>query len=97
MCGISGIFDWKKLDDADVIVEKMLDSQHKRGPDYRSIYSDEEVFLAHNRLSIIDLAEKANQPMKSNDGDVVISYNGELYNYLNLKEELQANYHFKTN
>ena len=97
MCGISGIFDWKKLEDADVIVEKMLDSQHKRGPDYRSIYSDEEVFLAHNRLSIIDLAEKANQPMKSNDGDVVISYNGELYNYLNLKEELQANYHFKTN
>ena len=48
-------------------------------------------------MSIIDLAEKANQPMKSNDGDVVISYNGELYNYLNLKEELQANYHFKTN
>ena len=97
MCGISGIFDWKKLKEADVIVEKMLDSQHKRGPDYRSIYSDEEVFLAHNRLSIIDLAEKANQPMKSNDGDVVISYNGELYNYLNLKEELKANYHFKTN
>ena len=96
MCGISGIFDWNSLKNAEHIASIMKDAQDHRGPDFNSTYKDENILISHNRLSIIDLDHHSNQPMHSNLGDVVISYNGELYNYLNLKSELEATYSFKT-
>ena len=86
MCGISGIFDWNSLKNAEHVASIMKDAQDHRGPDFSSTYRDENILLSHNRLSIIDLDHHSNQPMHSNFGDVVISYNGELYNYLKLKE-----------
>ena len=96
MCGISGIFDWNSLKNAEHIASVMKDAQDHRGPDFNSTYKDENILISHNRLSIIDLDHHSNQPMHSNLGDVVISYNGELYNFLNLKSELEATYTFKT-
>ena len=96
MCGISGIFDWNSLKNAEHVASIMKDAQNHRGPDFSSTYRDENILLNHNRLSIIDLDRHSNQPMHSSTGDVVISYNGELYNYLSLKSELEATYSFKT-
>ena len=96
MCGVSGIFDWNSLKNAERVASIMKDAQYHRGPDYSSTYRDENILLSHNRLSIIDLDPHSNQPMHSSTGDVVISYNGELYNYLSLKSELEATYAFKT-
>ena len=56
-----------------------------RGPDYSDIYTDDDVVLGHNRLSIIDLDPKANQPFISNDNNIVLVFNGEIYNYQKFK------------
>ena len=78
-------------------VSKMLDLMHHRGPDNRSIFSDDNVVLGHVRLSIIDSSDEANQPMKDRSGRFILVYNGEVYNYLELKVELQGlGYKFKT-
>ena len=74
----------------------MNDLTLHRGPDFSAIYKDDKVCLGHNRLSIIDLDDKSNQPFTSNDKNVILSYNGEIYNFLELKEELSKNYKFKT-
>ena len=67
-----------------------------RGPDTNDIWFDEFICLGHNRLSIIDLSENGKQPMHK--GDWVITYNGEIYNYLELRRELADiyNVHFVT-
>lgn len=67
-----------------------------RGPDGHGYYEGENVALGHRRLSIIDLSEQANQPMYDADGKLVIVYNGELYNFKELKEKLKSHYIFKT-
>ena len=67
-----------------------------RGPDYSDIYKDDDVVLGHNRLSIIDLDAKANQPFISNDNSIVLVFNGEIYNYQSLKAQIK-NYVFRTN
>lgn len=76
----------------------MLDAQTMRGPDARGIYLNvtKNVALGHNRLSIIDLSDAANQPMFSNDNRYVIVFNGEIYNYLELRNELKSYYRFVT-
>jgi asparagine synthase (glutamine-hydrolysing) len=74
----------------------MLDTQHHRGPDARGTYFSKEVCLGHNRLSIIDLSEQANQPFYSSDKRYILVFNGEIYNYLELKKELQKDYTFAT-
>jgi len=66
-----------------------------RGPDGTGVYQDDHVTLGHNRLAIIDLSPKGAQPMQSADGALVITYNGELYNYRELRREL-AGYPFKS-
>lgn len=68
-----------------------------RGPDGAAVFIDGNISLGHNRLSIIDLSASASQPMHSNDGSLVIVFNGEIYNFLKLKEELGDFYQFKTN
>lgn len=91
MCGISGWFlkQGAARDDADLVA--MADAIEHRGPDDRGYFYDRErgVAFAHNRLSIIDLSVAGHQPMASDDGRFVLSYNGELYNFQELKRELE--------
>ncbi|HMG35924.1 MAG TPA: asparagine synthase (glutamine-hydrolyzing) [Blastocatellia bacterium] len=92
MCGICGWFlkPTNSRDDGHLIA--MADAIQHRGPDDRGYFHDHRqgVAFAHNRLSIIDLSSAGHQPMSSEDGSVVVSYNGELYNYQQLRKELQA-------
>ena len=95
MCGISGIVGntWK-----DWQLNAMLGSQAHRGPDDNGIYisNDHYAGLAHNRLSIIDLSPEAKQPMFDASGRYSIVYNGEVYNYLEIKSTLATEFNFKT-
>src|SRR5689334_16724040 len=68
---------------------RMLHALDHRGPDASGIYHDRECGLAHTRLSIIDIAG-GSQPMASANGDLVIVFNGEIFNYIELREELVA-------
>lgn len=105
MCGITGIVSSTiNPDKLTGIVKKMNDLLAHRGPDNEGMWSHENVCLGHRRLSIIDLSCESNQPFFSNDKRYTIVYNGELYNYKELKLELQRNaygkneqpYFFKT-
>ncbi len=93
MCGISGI-----TTNNESLVKKMILNTSHRGPDNSGIYSDNSVTLGHCRLSIIDLSSNANQPMSNDNESLVISYNGEIYNYLKIRSQLQSQgISFKTN
>jgi len=83
MCGIGG-FNWEDRDR----IKKMMETMIHRGPDDEGYYTDESISLGHKRLSIIDLSWAGKQPMKNESGTVWIVYNGEVYNYLELREEL---------
>jgi len=96
MCGIAGIFNFKnELVDEKVLLTMMKAMKH-RGPDDEGLYLASNVGLGHVRLSIIDLSYAGHQPMFSNDKRYCIVYNGEVYNYLELKKELSSHYIFKT-
>lgn len=95
MCGIAGIWSSDRKSVAGKRVEQMLDVMAWRGPDARGTWYDERVSLGHLRLSIIDLSDNANQPMTDERGRCVI-FNGEIYNYVELREELKSRYGFKT-
>jgi asparagine synthase (glutamine-hydrolysing) len=87
MCGIAGMIDPALArSEGEGLLERMLESIRHRGPDNSSMWVDMHVWLGHNRLSIIDLTDAANQPMAYDD--LVIVYNGEVYNYVEIKEEL---------
>ena len=88
MCGIAGMIDPRLgPEEGETLLKGMLGSIRHRGPDYSSVWVDMPVLLGHNRLSIIDLSERANQPMEYDD--LVIVYNGEVYNYIEIKKELE--------
>ena len=95
MCGITGILSTSLPLEA--TARSMADAMGHRGPDASGYYIDEYVSLGHRRLAIIDLSPQGNQPMYNADGRYVIVYNGELYNYKELREKLRALYPFKTN
>lgn len=89
MCGIAGYIDKSNRCRPDrKLLKKMTDSMIHRGPDAEGQWTDEHVALGHRRLSIIDLDVKSNQPMFSHDEKYVIVFNGEIYNYIELKKEL---------
>jgi asparagine synthase (glutamine-hydrolysing) len=93
MCGIAGIIGNYKQEQ----LLSMLDIQKHRGPDYTGVYYDSNyAALGHNRLAIIDLSPKSNQPFFDNSERYAIVFNGEIYNYIELKTELQSQYDFKT-
>lgn len=95
MCGIAGIVNWGDL----AILTKMRDCQAHRGPDDSGIWIDEarSIGLAHRRLSIIDLSSDAKQPMANAQKTITIVFNGEIYNYRELRRELQQkSYVFKS-
>lgn len=100
MCGIAGIlhFDKNKLVD-DIKLTSCRDVLYHRGPDAGNNYIDQNLGLAHRRLKIIDLSSAANQPMLSSDGNFSLTYNGEIYNYQELKNKLETEHSvvFKTN
>lgn len=93
MCGIAGFIDNTKNKKS--IIKKMSKRIAHRGPDGEGFYIDGDVALAHRRLSIIDLTT-GNQPMFNEDNSVVVIFNGEIYNYIELKNELKSKHKFKT-
>ena len=93
MCGINGIISKEK--DKDKLIKEMNKKIVHRGPDAEGIYVDDNVALGQRRLSIIDLVG-GNQPIYNKDKSILIVYNGEVYNYKELKEEL-TEYEFQTN
>ena len=94
MCGITGIFSIKKLSNLENRILAMNNSILHRGPDAGSFFIDNNLALGHRRLSIIDTSVNANQPMSSRSKIWHIVFNGEIYNFNEIKEEL--NYFFKT-
>ncbi|WP_446810201.1 XrtA/PEP-CTERM system amidotransferase [Methylomonas sp. 2BW1-5-20] len=97
MCGIVGIFDITGASEIDRnLLSRMNESQFHRGPDEGGLHTEPGLGFGHRRLSIIDLSS-GQQPMHSQDGDVVLTYNGEVYNFPELREELEAlGYSFRT-
>lgn len=93
MCGIGGFFSprWPDQDFA-TILQNMGDALRRRGPDDSGTWFDAEngIGLAHRRLAIIDLSQAGHQPMTSHNGRYVIVYNGEIYNHMDLRQELEA-------
>ncbi len=97
MCGIAGFTQFTQAEGTIDTLKAMGNTIYHRGPDAGGEYLDDYVGLAHRRLSIIDLSEAGNQPMFSSDGLLVIAFNGEIYNFLELRKELeQQGYNFKT-
>ena len=97
MCGIIGVFDLKeKAEDLRPQVLTMSKRIRHRGPDWSGIYCGDKAILAHERLAIVDPTSGA-QPLYSEDGNLVLSVNGEIYNHLELRKKLKSSYNFKTN
>jgi asparagine synthase (glutamine-hydrolysing) len=90
MCGIVGIFNINGEPVSPVVLRSMTDTVKHRGPDSEGFYVDSFVGLGHRRLSIIDLSRSGHQPMSTEDGNYVIIYNGEIYNFQAIKTELES-------
>ena len=97
MCGICGIFNLSGDAASPQILQRMSDAIAHRGPDGEGAYIDGAVGFGHRRLAIIDLSPSGRQPMMTHDGRYLITYNGELYNYRELRTELETHAHqFRT-
>ena len=100
MCGISGVVSLKgnRIERAKDYVSVMSNILEHRGPDGSGLWenSDKTVGLGHRRLAVIDLNKNAGQPMES-AGGTVVTFNGEIYNYLEIQDELKAKWQFRTN
>jgi len=95
MCGIAGIVNYKEKPDQHIVAEMTCVMRH-RGPDGEGIFADQNSALGHVRLSIIDV-EGSKQPLSNEDGCVWVTFNGEIYNYKELRKQLLAKGHqFKT-
>ena len=91
MCGIAGFYTKSNLPDKISILKKMNDKLIHRGPDGEGFFTDEYVSLSHKRLAIIDLNSRSNQPFKDEDENYILVFNGEIYNYVELKNLLIEN------
>ncbi|MBK7525400.1 MAG: asparagine synthase (glutamine-hydrolyzing) [Saprospiraceae bacterium] len=95
MCGIAGILHFKK-EVSKVDIKALCDKLSKRGPDAEGFFIEKGIGLGHRRLSIIDL-DTGDQPMFSNDGNIVLVYNGEIYNFPEIRADLEKEgVHFAT-
>src|SRR5258708_2494914 len=90
MCGIAGQVGKHNRDEAISAVKRMTRSLERRGPDGEGIEAWTDAVLGHRRLAIIDLSEAGRQPMLSADRSVGVTFNGEIYNYIELRRELIA-------
>ena len=96
MCGIVGFTN--NVGNADEVIGKMMDRIRHRGPDAEGRYIDDNIALGHRRLSIIDISSSGDQPIFNEDNSLVIIFNGEIYNYMEIREKLVASGHsFRTN
>ena len=93
MCGICGFFYNKAfnraIDNAHLVIQNMTNTLRHRGPDAFGVHVDHQIALGSTRLAIIDLSPLGNQPLILNGGEHVITFNGEIYNYLELRETLE--------
>ena len=98
MCGIAGFISFNQtITHPAIHLEKSLERLNKRGPDASGIFRDNNCELGHTRLSIIDTSKEANQPMTDSSERYILVFNGEIYNYAELKKELdKKNFKFKT-
>lgn len=94
MCGISGFINIAQKAVDQNVLNKMLEVQHHRGPDSKGIYYNTTVGFAHNRLSLLDLSSAGNQPFE--DEQFVLTYNGEVYNFKELKSELPESISYRS-
>jgi asparagine synthase (glutamine-hydrolysing) len=96
MCGIAGFYGFQSysLGEIEVIGKKMGSALKHRGPDHSGIWIDEssQLTLIHRRLSILDLSDAGNQPMKSPSFRYIVSYNGEIYNHLDIRQDLNKEF-----
>jgi len=92
MCGIAGI-KTEKIVELKSILPRMMGCMSSRGPDSAGEYFTDGLCLGHLRLKIIDLSSAADQPMSNEDGNILIVYNGEIYNYQQLRRELEVRGH----
>ena len=93
MCGIAGLIGWKgNENNISNIISKMQNSLYHRGPDNNGLWFSrtDRVYFVHTRLSILDLSNAGTQPMKSSCGRFIITYNGEIYNHLDLRKLLES-------
>jgi asparagine synthase (glutamine-hydrolysing) len=90
MCGIAGMLDLSGGPASAAVLQRMTDAVAHRGPDGEGHYVDGPVGLGHRRLAIIDLSPAGRQPMATEDGRFVLTYNGEVYNFRELRTELEA-------
>jgi len=98
MCGISGIVNFNNKSVEKAVVAQMMKKMKHRGPDDEGIFLEDNIGLGFVRLSILDLSISGHQPMESDDGKYVMIFNGEVYNYIELRDELKAKgYTFKSN
>ena len=94
MCGIAGIIS--ENPNSAIALQEMLAAQKHRGPDHTGFFEDQGfACIGHNRLSIIDTSSNANQPFKDPSGRFILTFNGEIYNYKELKNRVQ-DYIFKS-
>lgn len=91
MCGFVGFTN--KINDTSIVLGKMMDRIKHRGPDSDGKYVDEQIAMGFRRLSIIDLSDQGSQPIFNEDKSLVLTFNGEIYNYKDLREELVASGH----
>jgi len=98
MCGIVGIFNFNQQPVAHSQIKAMTDSLIHRGPDGEGQYIDRNIGLGHRRLAIIDLSAAGHQPMQIRDGRFTITYNGEVYNFKEIRVQLESlGYQFHSN
>lgn len=93
MCGIAGVINQQGRPVSPVAIKRMTDAIAHRGPDGEGAYVKGNIGLGHRRLAIIDLSAAGNQPMATEDGSYLLSYNGEVYNFMELRVELEAKGH----
>ncbi|RLB77587.1 MAG: asparagine synthetase B, partial [Deltaproteobacteria bacterium] len=97
MCGICGIFNLDGEPIPHKHIKTMVDALAHRGPDDEGCFIDINIALGHRRLAVLDLSPSGHQPMANRDGSLVFVYNGEVYNFLELKVELEAlGYQFRS-
>jgi asparagine synthase (glutamine-hydrolysing) len=96
MCGIAGLLYFNKEAGDPSVIRRMTDSMAHRGPDADGYFLENNIALGHRRLSIIDLSAAANQPFIDNSGRYIMVFNGEMYNYQEVRK-LLPEYEFKTN
>ncbi len=96
MCGIAGIVSFNGKNVSNDEIQLMMAQMNHRGPDDKGQFIENNIGLGHLRLSIIDLSSDGHQPMFSDDSRYVIVYNGEIYNYIELRKELSKRFTFRS-